>query len=92
MIYPMAAAQSLKRRMKAGMHLPRKWTTSGSCQSRVALGCVSGGLLGRHGRSMLREVDFAKPGRQERPFRNQLQLSRHPMYVCVLGSDLEVPN
>ena len=40
---------------------------------------------------MPREVDFEEPGRQEGQFRTQLWLSRHPMYVCVLGSDLEAP-
>ena len=40
---------------------------------------------------MPREVDFEEPGRQEGPFHTQLWLSRHPMYVCVLGSDLEAP-
>ena len=50
-----------------------------------------GGLLGRHGRSMPREMDFEEPGRQEEPFRTQLRLNRHPMYVCMLGSDLEAP-
>ncbi|XP_078327740.1 uncharacterized protein LOC144623231 [Crassostrea virginica] len=34
-ICPVAAAQSVKRRTKAGMRLPRKWTTSGSCPSRA---------------------------------------------------------
>ena len=33
-ICPVAAAQSIKRRMKAGVRLPRKWTTLGSCPSR----------------------------------------------------------
>ena len=54
------------------------------------LGYVLGGLLGRHGRSMPREVDFKEAGCQEGPFRTQLRLSRHPMYVCVLGLDLEL--
>ena len=48
-------------------------------------------MLGRHSRSMPREVDFEEPGRQEGPFRTQLWLSRHPMQVCVLGSDPEAP-
>ena len=54
-------------------------------------GMFRGGFLGRHGCSMPREVDFEEPGRQEGPFRTQLWLSRHPMYVYVLGSDLEAP-
>ena len=40
---------------------------------------------------MPREVDFEEPGCQEGPFRTQLWQSRHPMYVCVLSSDLEAP-
>ena len=61
--------------------------------SEVALGYVSGGLLGRHGSSTPRELDFEEPGCQEGPFRTQLRLNRHTMYVCVrvLGSDLEAP-
>ena len=59
--------------------------------SEVALGCVSGGLFGRHGRSVPRELDFEEPECQERPFRTQLRLNRHSMYVCVLGSDPEAP-
>nr|XP_022308171.1 uncharacterized protein LOC111114176 [Crassostrea virginica] len=57
--------------------------------SEVALGYVSGGLLGRHGRSTPRELNFEEPGCQEGPFRTQLRLNRHSMYVCVLGSDPE---
>ena len=49
--------------------------------SEVALGYVSGGLLGRHGRSAPRELDFEEPGCQEGPFRTQLRLNRHSMYV-----------
>ena len=59
--------------------------------SEVALGYVSGGLLGRHGCSAPRELDFEEPGCQEGPFRTQLRLNRHTMYVCVLGSDPEAP-
>ena len=59
--------------------------------SEVALGYVSGGLLGRHGRSAPRELDFEQPGCQEGPFRTQLRLNRHSMYVLVLGSDPEAP-
>ena len=61
--------------------------------SEVALGYVSGGLLGRHGCYAPRELDFKEPGCQEGPFRTQLRLNRHTMYVCVrvLGSDLEAP-
>lgn len=62
-----------------------------SSLSEVALGYVLGGLLGRHGRYMPREVDFEEPGCQEGPFHTQLWLSRHPMYVCVLGLDPEAP-
>ena len=49
------------------------------------------GLLGRHGRSMPRELDIEEPRYQEGPFRTQLLLNRHTMYVCVLGSDPEAP-
>ena len=59
--------------------------------SEVALGCVSGGLFGRHGRSVPRELDFEEPECQEGPFRTELRLNRHSMYVCVLGSDPEAP-
>ena len=45
----------------------------------------------QHSRSMPRELDFEEPGRQEGLFRTQLRLSRHPMYVFVLGSDPEAP-
>ena len=55
--------------------------------SKFALEYVSGGLLGRHSRSMPRELDFEEPGRQEGPFRTQLRLSRHPLYVYVLDLD-----
>ena len=36
-------------------------------------------------------VHVPVPGWQEGPLRAQLWLSRHPMYVCVLGSDPEAP-
>ena len=51
----------------------------------VALGFVLGGLLGRHSRSMPRELNFKDPGRQEGPF--VLSLNRHSLYVCVLSPD-----
>ena len=44
--------------------------------SEVALGYVSGGLLGLHIRSMPSKLDFEEPGRQEGPFHTQLRLSR----------------
>ena len=59
--------------------------------SEVALGYVPGGLLGQHSRSMLTELDFEEPELQEGPFRTQLRLSRHPLFVHVLGSDPEAP-
>ena len=40
---------------------------------------------------MPRKMDFEEPGRQKGPFRTQLWLSRHPLYVYVLGADLEAP-
>ena len=55
-----------------------------TCQpsiSEVALGYVSGGLLGQHSRSMPMELDFEELEHQEGPFRTQLLLSRHPMNV-----------
>ena len=55
--------------------------------SKFALWYVSGGLLGRQSRSIPRELDFEEPGLQEGPFRIQLLLGRHPLYVYVLGSE-----
>ena len=49
------------------------------------------GLLNQQSRSMPRKLDYEEPCRQEVPFCPQLRLSRHPLYVYVLGSDLEAP-